>query len=39
MNRKPPSVMNAQTAITVAPANGALRKKRGSISGSRRRSS
>ncbi len=35
-NRKPPSAANALTAIAVAPENGALRKKRSSISGSRR---
>ena len=38
-NRKPPSAANAQTAIVLAPENGALRKKRISSSGSRRRSS
>ena len=38
-NRKPPSAANAQTAITLALEKGTLRKKRGSISGSRRRAS
>ncbi|KEF05917.1 hypothetical protein DF17_17100 [Streptomyces rimosus] len=38
-NRKPPSAANAQTATTVAPLNGALRKNRRSISGSARRRS
>ena len=38
-NRKPPCAANAHTAIVLAPENGALRKKRISISGSRRRSS
>lgn len=36
MNRKPPRAPNAHTAMTVAPLNGALRKKRRSISGSAR---
>ncbi len=39
MSRNPAKPANAQTAIIVAPVNGGLRKKRGSISGSRRRSS
>ena len=38
-NRNPPSAANAQIAIVLAPENGALRKKRISTSGSRRRSS
>ena len=35
----PPRAPKAQTAITVAPENGALRKNRGSSSGSSRRGS
>ncbi len=38
-NRKPPSAANAHTAVTVAPVNGALRKNRGSTSGSATRRS
>ena len=38
-NKNPPSPANAQIAIVLAPENGALRKKRISTSGSRRRSS
>ncbi len=38
-NRNPPRAANVQIAIVLAPENGALRKKRISISGSRRRSS
>ena len=38
-NRKPPIAANIPTAVTEAPANGAERKKRTSISGWRRRSS
>ncbi len=38
-NRNPPSAARAHTAVTVAPANGALRKKRRSIRGSAWRSS
>ncbi len=37
--RKPPSAAKAQTAVTVAPANGALAKNRGSTSGSATRRS
>jgi hypothetical protein len=37
--RNPPSAANAMTAVTVAPANGALPKNRGLSSGSVRRSS
>ena len=33
-NRNPPSAANAHTAITLAPENGALAKKRTSIRGS-----
>ena len=39
MKRKPASAAKAQTAMIVAPLNGALRKNRRSISGSRRRRS
>lgn len=39
MNRKPPSAANALIAITVAPLNGAERKKRRSMRGSSRRGS
>jgi len=38
-NRKPPSTMNASTAITAAPVNGCERKNRSSSSGSGRRRS
>ncbi len=38
-NRKPPSTPNASTAITLAPLNGTLRKKRTSSSGWNRRDS
>ncbi len=36
MKRNPASAAKPQTAITVAPENGTLRKKRRSISGSSR---
>jgi hypothetical protein len=38
-NRKPLSAPNPASAITVVPANGTLRKNRGSTSGSGRRGS
>ena len=38
-NRKPPSAANAQTAITLAPENGTLRKKRSSMQRFARRGS
>ena len=39
MNRKAPQPVSASTAVTVAPANGMLRKKRRSMNGSWRRDS